>query len=181
MNKPVQGEERAAALMALSDDQRKRLMAFARIRSAGTDFEDDDLFNEAVLRWMKSAVPMVGQDETCRFLVGAINGILSNHRRHERVVEKYDGRRVVAVNEDDGDPAENVADPMAATDGMTFIQQVYDLCDDDEIRELVMAQADNAKPDDIKREFGWDDTRYDTVLKRKRRMAIRLMREGKLR
>lgn len=45
---------------------------------------------------------------------------------------------------------------------------------------MLTAQADRAKPDQIKADLGWDDKKYETVLTRKRRLVIRLMREGKL-
>jgi len=47
---------------------------------------------------------------------------------------------------------------------------VYDLCDDEEVQLLLTAQADRAMPEQIKAEFGWDDKKYDTVQKRKRRL-----------
>jgi hypothetical protein len=44
-----------------------------------------------------------------------------------------------------------------------------------------MAQADNATPDQIQKEFGWDEKKkYKAVQKRKRRLVIRLTLEGKL-
>jgi hypothetical protein len=61
-----------------------------------------------------------------------------------------------------------------------YVQQVYDLCDDEEIQLLLTAQADRARPEQVRADLGWDDKKYETVLKRKRRLVIRLMREGKL-
>jgi hypothetical protein len=57
---------------------------------------------------------------------------------------------------------------------------VYDLCDDEEVQLFLTAQADKATPEQIRAEFGWDDKKYATVQKRKRRLIIRLLREGKL-
>ncbi len=180
MNKPVQGNERAAALEAVDDDQRKRLVAFGRILSGGTEFNDDDLYNEAVLRWMKSDTPIKGPSETAKYLVDAMNSIRSNYFRHDRVVRKYEGERAFRKDDEDGDPTEDAADAAGSTDGTTFVQQVYDECNDEEVRDLITAQADNATPEEIKKEFGWSDTKYETVRTRKRRLVVRLMREGKL-
>jgi DNA-directed RNA polymerase specialized sigma24 family protein len=180
LNKPVQGNDRAAALEALCDDQRKRLVAFARIMSGGTDFEADDLFNEAALRWMKSKVPVKGLGETAKFMVGAINSIRSNYFRHDKVVRKYEGERAFRKDDEDCDPTEDASDFAASTDGTTFVQQVYNECNNEEVRDLITAQADNATPEEIKQKFGWDDTKYETVRTRKRRLVIRLMREGKI-
>ena len=71
-------------------------------------------------------------------------------------------------------------DPSASTEGLLFVQQVYDLCGDEEVELLLTAQADNATPGEIKAEFGWNDMKYKTVQKRKRRLVIQLMLEGKL-
>lgn len=72
-------------------------------------------------------------------------------------------------------------DPTSSTDDLLFVQQVYDLCgEDDEIQQLLIAQIDNSTPEQIKAELKWDDRKYETVQKRKRRLVIRLMREGKL-
>ena len=57
---------------------------------------------------------------------------------------------------------------------------MYDRCESEETQLLLTAQADRSKPEQIKTDLGWDDKKYETVLKRKRRLVIRLMREGKL-
>ena len=75
---------------------------------------------------------------------------------------------------------DRAADPAASTEGPLFVQQVYDLCNDEDIQLLLMAQADRATPEEIKADCRWDDKKYETVQKRKRRLVIRLMREGKL-
>ena len=53
------------------------------------------------------------------------------------------------------------------------MQQIYDLCGDEEIQLLLMAQADKATPEQIKADFRWDDKKYEAVQKRKRRLVIR--------
>ena len=180
MNKPVQRNERPAALAALDDDQRKQLAAFARIMSRGTGDDGDDLLQGAFARWLASDKPVEGPQQTIKFLREAISGIRSNIFRHQKVVRRYDGKRAFRGEDEDDEPVDRAADPSASTDGPVFVQQVYDLCGDDEIKLLLMAQADQAAPEQIKSDFGWDDTKYATVLKRKRRLMIRLMSEGKL-
>ena len=83
LEKPVQGNDRAAALAALDDDQRKRLEAFAHIISQGAGDEPGDLFNAAVVRWLSSDKPIDGPEQTEQFLKGAMNSIRSNKFRHE--------------------------------------------------------------------------------------------------
>lgn len=180
MNRPFQGTARADALNALSDDQRKQLAAYARIMSQGTADEGRDLLQSAFARWLASDKPVEGPQQTCKFLFDAISSIRSNFFRHERVVQRYEGERAFQQEDEEEEPLARAADRSASTEGPLYVQQVYDLCDDDEIQLLVMAQADNAKPEQIKAELGWDDKKYETVLKRKRRLVIRLTREGKL-
>ena len=181
MKKPVQGNVRAAALDALSDDQRKQLAAYAQIRSGGTGYEGGDLFNEAVVRWMASDKSVEGPEQTCNFLRGAINSIRFNTFRHEKVVRRVEGMRAFNQEDEDEEPLDQAPDPSASTEGPLFVQQIYDLCSDDwEVQLLVMAQADNATPEQIQADLKWDEKKYKAVQKRKRRLVIRLMREGKL-
>jgi DNA-directed RNA polymerase specialized sigma24 family protein len=179
LNKPVQGNVRADALNALSDDQRKQLAAYARIMSQGTSDEGGDLLQGAFARWLASDKPVEGPEQTCKFLLEAISSIRSNFFRHERVVQRFEGERAFK-QEDEEEPLDRAADPSASTEGPLYVQQVYDLCDDEEIQLLLTAQADRAKPEQIKADLGWEAKKYETVLKRKRRLVIRLMREGKL-
>jgi hypothetical protein len=51
---------------------------------------------------------------------------------------------------------------------------------DEEVQLLLTAQADNAIPAEIQAELGWDEKKYKAVQKKKRRLVIRLMLEGKL-
>jgi DNA-directed RNA polymerase specialized sigma24 family protein len=181
LNKPVQGNERAAALDAVSEDQRKQLAAYAQIMSRGTGDEAGDLLNEAFTRWMGSDKPVEGPEQTCNFLRGAISSIRFNTFRHDKIVRRLEGVRAVAQEDDEEDPLDQAADPAASPEGPLFVQQVYDLCDgNEEVQLLLMAQADNATPDQIQKEFGWDEKKYKAVQKRKRRLVIRLTLEGKL-
>lgn len=180
MNKLVQVNERAAALAALDEDQRKQLAAYARIMSRGTGDEDDDLLQGAFARWLASDKPVEGPAQTCKFLREAISSIRSNTFRHEKVVRRFEGDRAHKQEDEEDEPLDRAADPSASTEGPVFVQQIYDQCDDAEIQLLLMAQSDRATPEQIKAEFGWEHKKYEAVLKRKRRLVIRLMREGKL-
>lgn len=180
MNKPFQGNARADALNALSDDQRKQLAAYARIMSQGTGEERDDLLQGAFARWLASDKPVEGPEQTRKFLFEAISSIRSNFFRHERVVQRYEGERAFQQEDEAEEPLARAADPSASTEGPLYVQQVYDLCSDEEIQLLLTAQTDRATPEQIKADLGWDDKKYEAVRKRKRRLVIQLMREGKL-
>jgi DNA-directed RNA polymerase specialized sigma24 family protein len=180
LNKPAQDNVRAAALDALDRDQRKHVAAYARIMSTGTGDEGDDLLQEAFRRWLDSDTPVEEPAQTCQFLRDAINSIRSNIFRHKKVVRRREGERAYKQEGEEDEPLDRAADPSASTEGPLFVQQVYDLCDDEEIELLLTAQADRSTPEQIQAELGWDDKKYETVRKRKRRLVIRLMREGKL-
>jgi hypothetical protein len=96
-------------------------------------------------------------------------------------MRRYDGVRAVTQEDDGEDPLDQAADPAASAEGPLFVQQLYDLCgDDEEIQLLLTAQADNATPTEIQVDLGWDEKKYKAVQKRKRRLVIRWMIEGKL-
>jgi hypothetical protein len=95
-------------------------------------------------------------------------------------VQRYEGERAFQQEDEAEEPLARAADPSASTEGPLYVQQVYDLCDDEEIQLLLTAQTDRATPEQIKADLGWDDKKYETVMKRKRRLVIRLTREGKL-
>jgi DNA-directed RNA polymerase specialized sigma24 family protein len=180
LNKLVEGNERAAALVALSEDQRKQLAAYAQIVSRGTGSEGDELLQEAFARWLGSGKPVEGPEQTCNFLRGAIRSIRFNTFRHEKVVRRYEGVRALAEEGDEEDPLDQAADPAASTEGPLFVQQLYDLCEDEEVQLLLTAQTDNATPAEIHADLGWDERKYKAVQKKKRRLVIRWMLEGKL-
>jgi hypothetical protein len=180
LSKPVKGNPRAAALDALTEDQRKQLAAYARIMSQGTGDEGHDLLHGAFARWLASDKPVEGPEQTCGFPHKAISSIRSNIFRHQKVVRRIEGERAYKQEDEEDEPLDCAADPSASTEGPLFVQQVYDLCEDEEIQLLLTAQADRATPEQIKAELGWDRKKYATVQKRKRRLVIRLMREGKL-
>ncbi len=180
MSKPGQGNIRAAALDVLDQDQRTLLAAYAELMSRGTGDEGGDLLQGAMARWLASDVPVEGPEQTCDFLRGAISSIRFNTFRKQRVVRRCEGERAQKLEDEEEEPLDRAADPSASTEGALFVQQVYDLCEDEDVKLLLTLQADQAAPDEIKTELGWDDTKYATVQKRKRRLVIRLMREGKL-
>jgi DNA-directed RNA polymerase specialized sigma24 family protein len=176
----LQGNVRAAALEALTKDQKKQLAAYAKIVSGGTGEESDDLLQGAFERWLASDVPVEGPAQTINFVLGAIKSIRWNIFKHKKVVRKYEGEQSFKQEDEDEDPLDNAPDSSASTEGPLFVQQIYDECGDEEIQLLLTAQADNATREEIRAEFGWDETKYEAVRKRKRRLVIRLMREGKL-
>jgi DNA-directed RNA polymerase specialized sigma24 family protein len=180
LNNPVQSNERAAALDALGEDQRKQLAAYARIMSRGTGDDGDDLLQGAFARWLASDEPVEGPEQTYNFLRGAVSSIRSNIFRHEKVVRRFEGVRAVAEAEDE-EPLDQAADPAASTEAPVFFQQVYDLCDgDEEIQLLLMARLNNGTPAEVRVDLGWDDKKYNAVQKRMKRLVVRWMLEGKL-
>jgi len=181
LNKPAQGNERSDALVALNADQKKRLATYARFMSHGTGDEANDLLQGAFARWLASKKPVEGPEQTYKFLSQAISSIRSNIFRHEKVVRRFEGIRVIAQEDDEDDSVEQAPDPAACTEATVFFQQLYDLCaDDEEIQFLLLAQMKSGTPAEIQADLGWDDKKYKSVQKRKRRLVIRWTLEGKL-
>jgi DNA-directed RNA polymerase specialized sigma24 family protein len=181
LEKSVQGTDRAAALGALTEDQQKRLAAYARIMSPNTGEEADDLLQGAQLRWLASDEPIESPERTYRFLLGAMSSIRSNIFRHAAVVRRTMGVRVVAATESEEDPIELAPDSGASQETGVFGQQLYNLCTDDpDLQMLLMCQLDRATRAEIQAELGWNDTKYETVQKRKKRLVARWIVEGKL-
>jgi DNA-directed RNA polymerase specialized sigma24 family protein len=174
------GNERAAALAALSKDQMKRLAAYAKILSPGTGDEGGDLLHDAFARWLRSEKPVEGPAQTYEFLWRAIRSVRFNALRHQKVVRRYEGVRAVAAPDDEEDPLDQAVDATASADRRLIAQQLYDLCQDDEIKLLVMTRLDNATPAEIQAELGWDEKKYKAVQKKKARLVIRLTLEGTL-
>jgi DNA-directed RNA polymerase specialized sigma24 family protein len=172
---------RADALQALTDDQRTKLVADARLRARGTSLDFEDLLQGAYERWMASDKAVTCTLETYSFLRGAIRSIASNERRHASTIRRVQGVRATAA-EGELDPAETVADPAAASqENSLVLNQLYDLCaNDPEVQTLLMLQDDGAGRAEVLQELGWDVTRYETVQKRKRKMVARLINEGKI-
>lgn len=171
---------RADALRALTDDQRVKLEADARLRARGTSFDFEDLVQGAYERWMASDKAVTGVEETYSFLRGAIRSLASNDRRHASTIRRVHGVRSTA-SEGDPDPAETVADPAASQETSLVLNQLYDLCaNDPEVQALLILQDDGAERADVLQELGWDVTRYETVQKRKKKMVARLINEGKI-
>lgn len=180
LKKPVQTTDRAAALDALSKDQRKRLAAYARFCSINTGEGPDDVLQSAQMRWLESDTPVEGPERTYQFLWGAMTSIRSNSFRHAAVVRETHGVRVTASIESGRDPIDLAPDERDARETVTFAQQLYDLCaGDGELQMLLMCQLDRANRADIQAELGWDDTKYETVQKRKKRLIARWKLEGK--
>jgi DNA-directed RNA polymerase specialized sigma24 family protein len=149
--------------------------------SRKTDFEGPDLLQDAFVRWLTSEKPIEGPEQTCAFLYGAIKSLRSNWNRHDRVVRQTHGVRVTADKDSDDDPIAHASDPSTDPDDHLVPQQLYDHCEgDDDVQIMLLKQFDNATAEEIRTECGWDQTQYETVRRRKRRLTIRWMREGKL-
>jgi DNA-directed RNA polymerase specialized sigma24 family protein len=149
--------------------------------SKGTGDESDDLLQEAQVRWLASEKPVEGPQQTENFLRNAIRSLRYNDFRHQEVVRRRVGERVLVKGDDEEEPVERGADPAASTDGLLFVQQVYNLCaGDEELQLLLTMQADNATPDEIRTELKWDDAKYKAVQKRKIRSVARWTLQGKL-
>jgi hypothetical protein len=171
---------KATALLMLTADQRKKLAAQAHIKARGTSLEGGDLLQGAYERWLKSDVAAGDNETTYDFLWGAINSIASNDRRRHATVRRMEGDRVVAASTGDPDPVEMAPDGGSSSEDAFLREQIYGLCEDDEIRTLLVYQDVGLSRAEILSETGWNVTQYETVKKRMKKWGVRLFKEGKI-
>jgi DNA-directed RNA polymerase specialized sigma24 family protein len=173
--------ERAGALIALRQDQVKKLGALAHLRSAGTDESGEDLLQRAYARWLGSDAPVSDPESTFAYLCLAIKGERSNILRRKKLVRRVHGERAEPDPETGYDPVESAPDGGTSQEDALFIQQVYDMCGgDEEIQMLLMHQRDQTPRSEIQKDLGWDDKKYESVKRRKTRLFARWISEGEL-
>jgi DNA-directed RNA polymerase specialized sigma24 family protein len=175
---PTAQAARANALVSLTNDHRKKLAAYARLRARGTSFESDDLLQNAYTRWMASDAAETTPERTFEYLLGAIRNTAFNERRRVGTEQRHFGRREFAVD-GEPDPVESAPDPAGSQEDERLLADLYELfSNDSDIQGLLILQgADRAE---ILRELDWNVTRYETVQKRKKRMIARFINEGKI-
>lgn len=178
---PDPAAERAAALLALNPAQKKRLAAYGRILAVNLDETHEDLLQMAHVRWLTSSVPVTTPEETTRYLAGAMQSIVFNLRRRQKLARAVHGDRAVQMSQEDEDPITLAPDGAASQEDAVFAQQLYDLsATDHEVQALIMYWADGAERSDIMKDMGWDEQKYEAVRKRKRRMVAQWKIEGKV-
>lgn len=169
---------RATALGSLTPDQRKKLVVQSRLKARPPVFGAEDLLQGAYERWLKSDLAVEGPEETYNFLWGAINSIAFNATRHKATVRRFEGERVVATIDGD-DPIELAHDVTVSQENAVFAEQFYSLCaHDEDLQMLLMCQNDRATKAETLSELGWDETKYETVQKRKKRLVKKWINEG---
>jgi DNA-directed RNA polymerase specialized sigma24 family protein len=169
--------QKSAALLTLTADQRKKLAALARVKARGAILDEQDLLQGAYARWLKSD-STYGADTVFDFLLGALNSIGSNDRRRRATVRRFEGERLVAASADGPDPVELAQDLGPSQDDAYLREQIYRICDDEEVKTLLLLLDDNATRAEILAETGWDVTKYETVRKRMKKWGASLYKEG---
>ena len=178
MDQQTPKSTRAAALGDLTPDQRKKLVVQSRLKARPPVFGAEDLLNGAYERWLKSDIAAEGPQETYNFLWGAINSIASNATRHKATVRRFEGERAV-TSTDGNDPIELAQDVTVSQENAVLAEQLYTLCaHDPDLQMLLMCQNDRATKAETLSELGWDETKYETVQKRKKRLVKKWINEG---
>lgn len=170
---------KSGALLTLTANQRKKLAALARLKARGTTLDERDLLQGARARWLESDSAH-GNDAVFDFLLGAVNSIASNDRRRRATVRRFEGERLVAASADSPEPMELARDLGPSQDDAYLREQIYGLCEDEEVKALLLLLDDNATRADILAETGWDITNYETVRKRMKKWGVSLVKEGKM-
>src|SRR5260370_39839796 len=93
---------KAAALLTLTADQRKKLAALARVKARGTNLQADDLLQGAKARWLNP--DSAAGNDAFEVLAGAVDSIASNDRRRSATVRRVEGKRAGAASGNGPDP-----------------------------------------------------------------------------
>ncbi len=178
MDQHTPKQTRAAALGDLTPDQRKKLVVQSRLKARPPVFGAEDLLHGAYERWLKSDLAVEGPEETCNFLWGAINSIAFNATRHKATIRRFEGERAVAST-DGNDPIELAQDLTVSQENAVLAEQLYSLCShDQDLQMLLMCQNDRATRAETLSELGWDETKYETVQKRKKKLVKKWINKG---
>ncbi|MDP2123929.1 MAG: hypothetical protein Q8J92_06060 [Parvibaculum sp.] len=161
---------------------KKRLVALSEYLARGTGDEGCDLLQAATVRWLQTdTVEYPSPNAALVFLRGAMFSVRYNRLRQLRLQRSQIGERLVPATPDAMDPVENIADQTNSTEDEMFVQQLFDLLDDDlELQAYLLGRLSRATRTDMKSDNNWDDKKYDAVQKRFNRMISKLQSEGAL-
>lgn len=185
--RPGQGDI-SRALHGLSETELLRLKALARMRARGlpSGIGWNDLLHETILRALSGARPWPPGVPLLAFLAGVMRSVCSEHwrrlRRERRIFLSADDRDGAA--ETAAPDASAACDPeraLAATESIAALYRLF--AEDGEILKILAGLAEGLTAAEIRRQYGWSQTTYDSARKRLRRAVLRhgLNRLGELR
>jgi hypothetical protein len=174
-------EEVLEKLDSMSADDKRRLRLIERRRRGGTDFQENELYFEAVCQAVVGERKCPKDESFVAFLAQSMRSIAS-HRREAL------SRTKTMTREDDGrggaerQVASDVLDPEALLiekDSEDVVKAIYDALEGDEEAQLaVIAISGPNKGKALRDEIGVDQAGYDYIVKRIRRILAKKFRNG---
>jgi hypothetical protein len=174
-------EEVLEKLDSMSADDKRRLRLIERRRRGGTDFQDNELYFEAVCQAVVGERKCPKDESFVAFLVQSMRSIASHRRgvvaRTESLTREDDGRggaeRQVAS---DGLDPETL---LIEKDSEDAIKIIYDALEGDEEAQLaIIAISGPNKGKALRDEIGVDQAGYDYIMKRIRRILAKKLPNG---
>lgn len=166
------------ALHRLSETELLRLRALARMRARGlpSGIAWSDLLHETILRALSGARPWPAGVPLLAFLAGVMRSVCSEHWRRlqrERQIflpaeEREGGAETVPT---DGSAACDPEQALAAAEAIAALYRLF--ADDGDILKILAGLAEGLTAAEIRRQYGWSQTAYDSARKRLRRAVLR--------
>ncbi len=174
-------EEVLEKLDSMSADDKRRLRLIERRRRGGTDFQENELYSEAVCQAVVGERKCPKDESFVAFLAQSMRSIASHRREGARPDGVADGgRRGWSAAErqvaSDGLDPEAVLIERQSEDAIKII---YDALEGDEEAQLaVIAISGPNKGKALRDEIGVDQAGYDYIMKRIRRILAKKLPNG---
>jgi hypothetical protein len=173
-------EEVLEKLDSLSADDKRRLRLIERRRRGGTDFQENELYSEAVCQALVRERKCPKDEFFVAFLAQSMRSIASHRRealaRTESLTEEGEvGAAERQVVSDGLDPEAALVERQSED----AIKIIYDALEGDEEAQLaVIAISGPNKGKALRDEIGVDQAGYDYIMKRIRRILAKKLPNG---
>jgi hypothetical protein len=174
-------EEVLEKLDSMSADDKRKLRLIERRRRGGTDFQENELYSEAVCQAVVGERRCPRGESVVAFLIQSMRSIAS-HRR--KALARTDSLTSVADGRDGGERqiASDQLDPEALLiekQAEDVIKVIYEALEGDEEAQLaVIAISGPNRGKALRDEIGVDQAGYDYIMKRIRRTMAKKFPNG---
>jgi hypothetical protein len=172
-------EEVLEKLDSMSADDKRRLRLIERRRRGGTDFQENELYFEAVCQAVIGERHCPQDESFVAFLAQSMRSIASHRRealaRTESLTDEGSGGGERQVASDGLDPEALLIERQSED----AIKTIYDALEGDEEAQLaVIAISGPNKGKALRDEIGVDQAGYDYIMKRIRRILAKKLPNG---
>jgi hypothetical protein len=173
-------EEVLEKLDSMSADEKRRLRLIERRRRSGTDFQENELYCEAVSQAIVGDRHCPRQTPFIAFLAQTMRSIASHRRellaKTESLTTDEGNGSERQVRSDQLDPEASLIE-NESTDFVTAILECFE--GDDEAQNTIIAISGPNKGKDLRDEIGVDQAGFDYIMKRIRRTMAKKFPKGR--